>query len=66
MLLWSSLAARLHARTFSVPRHERLLAELRNLRQESFSLEVKWRVVDATRKLHRDFSLALAGDCFAV
>src|SRR3712207_9328431 len=30
--LWGSLAARLHAQTLSIPRHERLLDELRNLR----------------------------------
>jgi hypothetical protein len=63
--LWSALAARLHGQTISIPRHERLLAELKNLRQESFAFGSKWRVVDATRKLHRDVSLALAGACYA-
>lgn len=65
MDIWSSLLARLHARTVSLPRHERLLAELKNLRREEFSFGSKWRVVDASRKLHRDVSLALAGACFA-
>ena len=65
MGLWGSLAARLHGQTLSIPRDARLLAELRNLRQESFALGSKWRVIDASRKLHRDVSLALAGACFA-
>lgn len=63
--LWGALAARLHARTLSIPRHERLIAELRGLRQESFAFGSKWRIVDSSRKLHRDVSLALAGACFA-
>ena len=64
--LWGSLAARLHARTISIPRHERLLAELHGLRQEMVGLSAsKWRVVDSSRRFHRDVSLALAGACFA-
>ncbi len=63
--LWGALAARLHAQSLSIPRHERLLAELRGLRQESFAFGSKWRVVDSSRKFHRDVSLALAGACFA-
>src|SRR5262249_30643214 len=65
MQLWGALAGRLHARTLSIPRHERLIAELRNLRQESIALGASFRVVDGTRKLHRDVSLALAGACLA-
>lgn len=65
MKLWSELAARLYARTLSIPRHERLIAELRGLRRESFAFGSKWRVVDSSRKLHRDVSLALAGACYA-
>jgi hypothetical protein len=62
MQIWSALVARLHARTISIPRHERLLGELRGLRAESFSFGSKWRVVDSSRQFHRDvsFSLALA------
>jgi hypothetical protein len=63
--LWGAMAARLHSRTLSIPRHERLIAELRGLRQETFSFGSRWRVVDASRRLHRDVSLALAGACFA-
>jgi hypothetical protein len=65
MELWGALVARLHAQTLSIPRHERLIAELRNLRQESFAFGGKWRIVDAGRKYHRDVSLALAGACQA-
>jgi hypothetical protein len=60
MLIWSALAARLHARTISLPRHERLLAELRGLRQEAFAFGSRWRVVDSSRKFHRDVAVSLA------
>jgi hypothetical protein len=66
MQLWGALAARLHARTLSLPRHERLIAELRGLRQEQFAFGGKWRVIDSSRKFHRDVSVSLAGACFAV
>ncbi len=59
--LWGALSARLHAGTLTIPRHERLLAELKNLRQESFAFGAKWRVVDSSRKFHRDVSFSLAG-----
>jgi hypothetical protein len=59
--LWGALRGRLHAGTLSIPRHERLLAELRGLRQEPFAYGSRWRVVDSSRKYHRDVSLALAG-----
>jgi hypothetical protein len=65
MRLWGALAARLHAGTLAIPRHERLLGELRSLRAESFALGSKWRVVDSSRRLHRDTSVALAGACYA-
>jgi hypothetical protein len=65
MELWGSLAARLHAQTITLPRHERLLAELRGLRRTEFAFGSKWRVVDSTRRLHRDVSLSLAGACMA-
>jgi hypothetical protein len=65
MELWGALVARLNARTLAIPRHERLLLELKNLRQEAFAFGGKWRVVDASRKYHRDLSLALAGACHA-
>jgi hypothetical protein len=60
MALWSSLVARVNAQTIAIPRHERLIAELRGLRTESFSFGSKWRVVDASRRFHRDVSFALA------
>ena len=66
MKLWGALAARLHARTLSIPRHERLIAELRGLRQEQFAFGARWRVLDSSRQFHRDVSLTLAGACFAV
>jgi terminase large subunit-like protein len=65
MKLWGALAARLHARTLTIPWHERLIAELRGLRQEQFAFGSKWRVVDNSRKFHRDVSLTLAGACSA-
>jgi hypothetical protein len=65
MKLWGALAARLHARTLTIPWHERLIAELRGLRQQQFAFGGKWRVVDSSRKFHRDVSLGLAGACFA-
>jgi hypothetical protein len=65
MDLWGSLVARLTAATISIPRHERLLAELRGLRREEFAFGSKWRVVDASRKFHRDVSLSLAGAVYA-
>jgi len=66
MKLWGALAARLHAGTLSIPAHERLIAELRGLRQEQFAFGGRWRVLDRSRKFHRDVSLTLAGACFAV
>jgi len=62
--IWSALAARLHAKTLSIPRHERLLGELRNLRQETFALGSRWRIVDASRQFHRDIAVSLAGACY--
>lgn len=61
MQLWGALAARLHGQTISVPREDRLIAELRGLRKEEFSFGARWRVVDSSRKLHRDLSFSLAG-----
>ena len=66
MKLWGALAARLHAGTLSIPAHERLIAQLRGLRQEQFAFGGRWRVLDSSRKFHRDVSLTLAGACFAV
>jgi hypothetical protein len=63
--LWSALVARLNAQTLSLPRHERLLNELRGLRREEFAFGSKWRVVDSSRRFHRDVSLALAGAVMA-
>jgi hypothetical protein len=64
--MWGTLAARLHARTLSIPYHERLIEELKSLRSESFAYGSKWRVVDSSSKtLHRDVSLALAGAVYA-
>lgn len=63
--IWSALLARLNGRTLSLPRHDRLIAELRGLRREAFALGSRWRVVDSSRKLHRDVSLALAGAVWA-
>jgi hypothetical protein len=60
MKLWGALAARLHSRTLTLPRHPRLVAELRNLRLESFALGSRWRVVDSSRQFHRDISFSLA------
>jgi len=65
MDIWSALLGRLHAQTISIPRHERLLSELRGLRREEFAFGSKWRVVDSSRKFHRDVSLALAGATWA-
>lgn len=64
MAIWSALAARLHSGTISLPPHARLLAELRNLRQEATLFGSKWRIVDAARRYHRDVSMALALACF--
>ena len=66
MDIWSALLARLNAGTLSIPRHQRLLAELRGLRRQEFAFGSKWRVVDASRKYHRDVSLSLAGAVFGV
>ena len=65
MKLWGSLAGRLHAGTLTIPWHERLIGELRGLRQQQFAFGGKWRVVDSSRKFHRDLSLTLAGACCA-
>jgi hypothetical protein len=65
MDLWSSLLGRLSAQTLSLPRHDRLIAELKGLRRQEFALGTRWRVIDASRQLHRDVSLALAGACMA-
>jgi hypothetical protein len=58
--LWAALSARLHAGTLSIPRHERLLAELRGLRLEAFAFGSRWRVIDASRRFHRDVAVSLA------
>jgi hypothetical protein len=63
--LWGALKARLESGTLSLPRHHRLLLELKSLRQESTALGLSWRITDGSKKLHRDVSLALAGACFA-
>jgi hypothetical protein len=63
--MWGSLASRLHARTLSIPFHERLIEELKSLRSESFAFGAKFRVVDSSKKTHRDISLALAGAVYA-
>jgi hypothetical protein len=60
MAMWSALAARLHAGTISLPRHQRLIDELVNLRQEEISLGAKWRVLDSSKRFHRDVAVALA------
>ena len=65
MEMWSALVARLNAGTVSIPRHERLLQELRNLKREEFAFGSKFRVVDSSRKFHRDVSLTVAGAVFA-
>jgi hypothetical protein len=65
MALWGALMARLQARTLSIPDHPRLIAELRGLRQEGFAFGSKWRVIDASRRFHRDVSFALALAVFA-
>jgi hypothetical protein len=65
MKLWSALAARVHALTLSLPRHPRLLDELVNLRQAMFAFGSRWRVIDASKRLHRDVSLSVAGAVFA-
>ncbi len=65
MNLWNALAARVHARTVSIPGHARLIAELRGLRQEQFAFGSRWRVLDSARRWHRDVSVTLAGACLA-
>jgi hypothetical protein len=65
MALWGALVARLNAGTLSIPRHERLLGELRGLRREAFAFGSKFRVVDSSRQWHRDVSLALAAAVMA-
>jgi hypothetical protein len=63
--LWGALKARLESGTLSIPRHERLVLELKSLRQESTALGLSWRIVDSSKRLHRDVSLSLAGAYFA-
>jgi hypothetical protein len=63
--LWGALKARLEAGTLTIPRNDRLLQELKALRQESTRFGLSWRIVDSTKRLHRDLSLSLAGACFA-
>jgi hypothetical protein len=65
MRLWGALAGRLHDQSLSIPRHARLLGELRALRTEMFASGERWRVTDSTRRWHRDVSLSLAGACLA-
>jgi hypothetical protein len=65
MRLWAALAARFHGRSLSMPRHERLIAELRGLRQEQVAFGGRWRVLDSSRRWHRDVSVTLAGACLA-
>ena len=65
MYIWSALLARLNGQTLSLPRHERLLSELRGLRREEFAFDSKWRVIDSSRKFHGDVSLTLAGAVMA-
>jgi Terminase large subunit, T4likevirus-type, N-terminal len=65
MKLWGALAGRIHERSLSIPAHQRLLDELHNLRTESFSLGSRYRVIDSSRKYHRDLSWSLAAACYA-
>ena len=60
MAIWSALAARLHANTLTLPRHARLINELMNLRKEEIALGAKWRVLDSTKRFHRDVAVSLA------
>jgi hypothetical protein len=65
MALWGSVSGRLQDQTLSIPDHPRLLAELRSLKTEMFAYGAAWRVLDGSRKLHRDVAVSLAGACSA-
>jgi hypothetical protein len=64
MKLWGALSGRLHDQSLTIPRHERLLGELRSLRTAMFA-SGGWKVTDSSRRWHRDVSLSLAGACLA-
>jgi hypothetical protein len=65
MRMWEALVIRVRSATLSIPPHQRLLAELGALRVEAIQSGTAWRVADASRRLHRDVSLAVAGACYA-
>lgn len=65
MAIWGRLLELLSSGKLRIPANKRLLQELYNLRIEEFSYGRSFRVTDASRKLHRDVSMALAGAAWA-
>ena len=65
MAIWGRLLELLSSGKLSIPNNRRLLSELYNLRIEEFSFGRSFRITDASRKLHRDVSMALAGAAWA-
>jgi hypothetical protein len=65
MNIWGRLCELLSDGKLSIPNNHRLLQELYNLRVEEFSFGRSFRVTDASRKWHRDISMALAGAAWA-
>jgi phage terminase large subunit-like protein len=65
MAIWGRLMELLSTQKLSIPFNRRLLSELYNLRVEEFSFGRSFRITDASRKLHRDVSMALAGAAWA-
>ncbi len=65
MAIWGRLLELLSGGKLRIPNNRRLLNELNNLRIEEFSYGRSFRVTDASRKLHRDISMALAGAAWA-
>jgi len=59
--MWGRLRDLLNERKLKVPNHERLIDELRGLKTKEFSQGMGFKVVDPSKRLHRDLSFSLAG-----
>ena len=59
--MWGRLRDLLNERKLKIPNHERLIDELRGLKTKEFSQGMGFKVVDPSKRLHRDLSFSLAG-----
>jgi len=63
--MWGTLRDVLNERKLEIPNHTRLVDELRGLKTKEYAQGLGFRVVDPSKRLHRDISFALAGATWA-